>query len=741
LDTGGETVSLQRQKDGKYCDMEKEHKVLQKLLQECFLPKGGGVDHLSLDHKVFLHYFISFEKVNLPRYIFHYMLWALEQSQQKNRAFVPYERLLSEIFHQGGMLEVLKMSKAVNDNQLGTMVGKYINGSTLYNMHLVKAVISMDTDLQESNILSNLMDNFPPICKQDPPDVRAHYMYEHWKTTRETIKYSDIPSTMYGGSLPVASKKRKSKKKATSEADDEEASEPKKKKAKKAKDAPQEQLVGYEVPIIQDEVQDLEPAKILNKRTRSDKTVGSSQSLPPQPSIAKNKRKKNVRKLKVSIYVTEEDEKIEAASNLVTREVKMKKPANAAALQKALDIAKDIEVPVEALLKESTIEAAHKVIELTEDLQELVMASDLLNSAEETQKEDVTCLEATASEATRGNSNSHNISNVIEIESSSTSTSHSTSVSTSSDIDNIPLNKVYATLHKSLSPSSSTKHQKKPDGDTFVPMYPSVLNRIADLSQMRIDVCNKLSTNHPMQPPMIEPLQTILVDAEFLNEQAVPEPNIPETSSSQPQPSTQTCELNLEKASELASDEITLESPQQQEPNSEMATNTYTELIIHLEYQPYHLNATHSNISFGIALRKLTNKKSSTSNLPASDDQPSSLENQIPVVQPISVAQPSTETTLNPAELEQMIIEHVVDEVSTHNGTTLPSSSPFVLEHINDPPYVPNRPVATKVTSSTLNTAEPTSILALGEPSATNSTQLTDITFPPTLLLDSIILK
>jgi hypothetical protein len=26
-------------KDGKYCDMEKEHKVLQKLMQECFLPK------------------------------------------------------------------------------------------------------------------------------------------------------------------------------------------------------------------------------------------------------------------------------------------------------------------------------------------------------------------------------------------------------------------------------------------------------------------------------------------------------------------------------------------------------------------------------------------------------------------------------------------------------------------------------------------------------------------------------
>ena len=303
--------------------------------------------------------------------------------------------------------------------------------------------------------------------------------------------------------------------------------------------------------------------------------------------------------------MTEEDEEIEAATDLFIREVKRKKAVDAAALQKALEIAKDIEVHSEALLKESTVEAAHKVIELTEDLQQLVVASDLLNAAEETQKEDATC-----SEAAKGNTDSHNISNVIEVESSSTSASHSTSVSTSSDIYNIPLNRVYATLRKSLSPSSSTKNQKKPDNDTFAPMYPFVLNRIADLSQMIIDVCNKLPVNHPIQPPMIESLQTIPADAKVGCEQAEPESGIPETSLSQPQPSTQTSEPsildelanhyqgelpgfepNLKRDSKIASDEVTFESPQQQEPNSEMATNTCTELIIHPEYQPYHLNA------------------------------------------------------------------------------------------------------------------------------------------------------
>lgn len=71
-----------------------------------------------------------------------------------------------------------------------------------------------------------------------------------------------------------------------------------------------------------------------------------------------------------------------------------------------------------------------------------------MDVAEEVHRKDATCSEVDASEATRGNTDSHNISNVIEIESSSTSTSHSTSVSTSSDIDNVPLNKIYESLQK-----------------------------------------------------------------------------------------------------------------------------------------------------------------------------------------------------------------------------------------------------------------------------------------------------
>jgi len=126
---------------------------------------------------------------------------------------------------------------------------------------------------------------------------------------------------------------------------------------------------------------------------------------------------------------------------------------------------------------------------------------------------------------------------------------------------------------------------------------------------------------------MIEPIQSLHADAEGVDEPAVSESaNLFE--SSHPKPTTQTTEPSVlddlvnhysgelpgyeptqEKASKVASDGVTLESPQQQAPNSQMALSTCTDIIIHPEQLPYHLNATHSKISFGIALRNLAKKR------------------------------------------------------------------------------------------------------------------------------------
>jgi len=113
----------------------------------------------------------------------------------------------------------------------------------------------LSTDLQESDAMSNLMDDFPPICKQDPLDVQMNYIKDHFATTGKRIRLEDVPKTMYGGALLVA-KSRKTKRKAlTKDEYLEDASEQPSKKAKKEMASTKVNEVGSAVPIIQEEVQ------------------------------------------------------------------------------------------------------------------------------------------------------------------------------------------------------------------------------------------------------------------------------------------------------------------------------------------------------------------------------------------------------------------------------------------------------------------------------------------------------
>jgi len=72
----------------------------------------------------------------------------------------------------------------------------------------------------------------------------------------------------------------------------------------------------------------------------------------------------------------EEDEE---STKLVTREVERRKETDAA-VEKALQLAKEIKIPVEVLTRESTVEAAHLGLELTENLQQMAVAGDLVET-------------------------------------------------------------------------------------------------------------------------------------------------------------------------------------------------------------------------------------------------------------------------------------------------------------------------------------------------------------------------
>jgi len=115
----------------KLVNIDNNHRMLLKFLTECFLQKGGGSDQPSVDHKLVLYFLASFNKINLPRYIMHHLCWAIKEGIRSKRKQIPCGRLLSEIFSQGKILEILRRNKLDSDNFLRTRTGKIINGKTL----------------------------------------------------------------------------------------------------------------------------------------------------------------------------------------------------------------------------------------------------------------------------------------------------------------------------------------------------------------------------------------------------------------------------------------------------------------------------------------------------------------------------------------------------------------------------------------------------------------------------------
>jgi len=127
-------------------------------------------------------------------------------------------------------------------------------------------------------------------------------------------------------------------------------------------------------------------------------------------------------------------------------------------------------------------------------------------------------------------------------------------------------------------------------------MYPSVEERMIGLQQRRIDACKHLPADHPLQPPLIEPIQFIPAATEggsdLVGTYLASETNV---SSKPNSPTTQNLDVpessilsNLEShysgelseyvskqqiASDIASDEVMTECPPHQTPNSDTSAS------------------------------------------------------------------------------------------------------------------------------------------------------------------------
>ena len=187
------------------------------------------------------------------------------------------------------------------------------------------------------------------------------------------------------------------------------------------------------------------------------KTIGETSEVvltQSKPKIQKNKR--YIKKMKVSKYVEEEDAEVEETSTLVTRIEKIKKATvetsesltaekEAFLVEQALKVASQLEIPTTTLVKETAVEDAAEVVELTEYIKGLASKEtvDLVNATMEVKREKA-CSGAGVSEAItsdaakiRGSSSIHNtFDNIMNLDSTSTSS------------NDIPLTRIYKNLEK-----------------------------------------------------------------------------------------------------------------------------------------------------------------------------------------------------------------------------------------------------------------------------------------------------
>jgi len=123
----------------------------------------------------------------------------------------------------------------------------------------------------------------------------------------------------------------------------------------------------------------------------------------------------------------------------------------------------------------------------------MAVADELVKATKGVQEE-AGCSEADASEAHKGNTDFPHIAEIVNIESSTfsdtrlTLASLSTSSSTSSDMDDIPLNRVYENLNKGYPHHHPPKLIKS---QIVIPLFPCIL-----LLKKGYMTCNKEGSMH-----------------------------------------------------------------------------------------------------------------------------------------------------------------------------------------------------------------------------------------------------
>jgi len=166
-------------------------------------------------------------KINFPRYVMDHLCWAINEGTIKGRKQVPFGRLLSEIFHQGGVLKVLKKSRDASDKCFkASTAEKTISSRTFHSMHYFKTAPKDEKWLEMTTAESEIIRDFPSIVKKSNPEILAKSVVEY--VLEEDASSQEVTT-------PIKTKGKKVKGVTATEATDDKPKQKKDAKRKRGK--------------------------------------------------------------------------------------------------------------------------------------------------------------------------------------------------------------------------------------------------------------------------------------------------------------------------------------------------------------------------------------------------------------------------------------------------------------------------------------------------------------------------
>jgi len=214
---------------------------------------------------------------------------------------------------------------------------------------------------------------------------------------------------------------------------------------------------------------------------------------------------------------------------------------------------------------------------------------------------------------------------------------------------------------------------------------PFVEERLIDLKQRRVVVCKNLLVDHPLQPPMIGPIQFVPADAERTDDHTrIDIANI-DVSSSQLNSPIETVETsepsiihnlvdhylgelpeyesNQEKASDIASDEVMTEIRQEHETNQEMISSTNLNSVL-ISEPVLELVVPELSVSKQVILNQQPTNTISTEPKTSINDQPSSSNLAIQPLAPAKTNVPSPPTLFLDSTILADVCENIFQELN-----------------------------------------------------------------------------